>query len=104
MLVRKHCRLRFVYVAISRAKPYALGLFMAVMLAWAGAYLLATATRPAILIEEEAVSVISWNHTLASGGVIHVEVRRRDYETEALYDAAVAAKLLLYPPDPPPEP
>lgn len=42
-----------------------------------------------------------WDHTLPSGGVIHIQVLRRDYGSEQEYDAAVAAKIVLYPPDPP---
>ena len=45
--------------------------------------------------------MISWTHTLPSGGQIRVQVIRADYESEAAYDSAVAAKLILYPPDPP---
>ena len=54
-------------------------------------------------LRREIISMISWTHTLPGGGVIRVQVLRADYETEAAYDEAVAAKLVMYPPDPAPE-
>ena len=95
--------LRFVDVALSRAKHYALAAFIIVMSVWAWWIYEAVlaSPRPAVLVTEESRAMISWTHTLPSGGVIRVQVLRADYETEAAYDEAVAAKLLQYPPDPP---
>ena len=86
-----------------RAKHYALAAFITVMVVWAWwMYEVVAATpRPAVLVTEEARAMISWTHTLPSGGQIRVQVIRADYESEAAYDSAVAAKLILYPPDPP---
>lgn len=61
----------------------------------------AIADARAILSRFEHATMTEWTHTLQSGGQIHVVIYRRDYATEELYDAAVAAKLVLYPPDPP---
>lgn len=91
---------RYRYVQ-QRTKPYALAVFIALMMVWAGVYLLERAERPMIAMSVETKTMVEWTHSLPGGGQIHVVVYRRDYETEQDYDDAVAAKLVLYPPDPP---
>ena len=98
--------LRFVDVALSRAKQYALVTFIIVMAVWAWWMFEAVmaSPRPAVTITEEVKTMVIWDHQDSSGAILLVTATDADARAhEMTLSEWVAQMKEWFPPYVPPE-
>jgi len=79
---------------------------MCLVIATAGAYSWAASVTQAeaslateiVRASAERTSMVGWDSELPGGGLIRVEVYRRDYDTDAEWQGAIQEMLKLFPP------